>query len=272
MIRFLLQPWFNLLRPSFGGSSGPAPVAIPVSPPASLFPSLTQVLQGQGPGALGTATSSLEGIAGGLDVGSIYNSIVAASGREEATGRANIMASMGAGGMASSSDAMKATADYENQFQANLLKQLQTMQFQSEALKLSGAEGLMNTYANAAMAFAPTEEVMGTSAGPSIFSQVSSAATGGALAAAMLIMAHCWIAAELYGGWNSLEVYLLRSFLCSRRDIFGVSFVFLYIKFGQRVAAHIRTHPLSRRVVKFLFDWLLSRAYNWRFDLCRSQV
>ena len=167
----------------FGGGAK----AIPVKPPAPLFPGISQQIAQQGPGAISTATGAMEGAASGVDVKSIYDSIVQASQRQEATGRSNIAASMGAAGMASSSDAMKQYADYETQFQANLLSQLQQMQFQSEGLKLAGAQGLMETYGSAGMAFAPTQEVVGGMASP--FQQATGAASGVMTAIAALLAA-----------------------------------------------------------------------------------
>lgn len=250
------------------GPTGGA-TTVPITPPASLFPGTTGALSAAGPGAIGTATSTMTNVANGVDVSKIYQSVVDASKTQEATGRSNIMSSMGASGMASSSDAMKGLSDYENQFQANLLSQLSQMQFQNEQIKMSGATGLMDTYANAGMAFAPTEAVVGNS-GQSVFGQTTGAVAGAATLIATLMAAGCWVAAELYGGWGSLEVYLLRSFFISRRDPFGKSLVFLYVKFGQRLAKLIKTHRLLRAVVKFVFDKLMTHAYHWRFQ-CLDQ-
>lgn len=173
--------WCNL------GGGGAAGTTIPIAPPASLFPGSTTALAQQGPGAIGTATSVMEGIASGSNIQSIYNSVVAASKQQEQMGRANTMSSMGTEGMASSSDAMRSTQQYEQQFQASLLSQLGQMSLQNEQLQLGGAEGLMSTYGNAGMTFAPTEAVVGTTG--SMFSQISSAVTGGAMSSAMLLTA-----------------------------------------------------------------------------------
>jgi hypothetical protein len=113
-----------------------------------------------------------------LDVNSIYNSVVAASETQRKEGQAGVNSSMGASGMGASSDAMRASADYQNQFSANLLSQLQQMQFQSEALKLQGSSQLFETYGTAGMTFAPTAAVVGQQGGPSTFSQLASGSAG----------------------------------------------------------------------------------------------
>jgi hypothetical protein len=183
-------------------------------------------------------------------VNKIYASVTEASKRQEAEGRANIMSSMGSSGMAASSDAMRSTADFENQFQANLLQQLQTMQFQAEGLKLGGSEQLMNTYANAGMAFAPTQEVMGTQAGASIFSQAASATTGGAMAAAMLIAALCWVAASFYG-WDDHRTDVIRAWTAIESPEWYYN---LYSEHGEWISKT----PL-RWLFRPLFWWILRR-------------
>src|SRR5208282_4337874 len=229
----------------------------------SLFPGATGAIAGNAPGAINTATQTATNAAGGLDVNSIYNSIVSASQQQRQEGQAALTSSMGAAGMGASSDALRATADYQNQFSANLLQQLQTMQFQNEGLELAGSQQLMDTYATAGMTYAPSAAVVGQSGGPSTFSQLSSAGASAAEIALMAV-ALCWIAAELYGGWSSPEVFFLRRLITRSR-----SFTFLYVKFGQRVAAHIKEHKLSRRIVKYFFDRLLAKI--WR-EQCLKQV
>lgn len=163
----------------FGGSTAGT---IPVPPPASLFPGTTGALATAGPGAVGTATNDLSQIASGADVNSIYASIVAASKQATQTGQANLSAAMGAEGMASSSDMMRASAQYQTQANQNLLQQLQTLSLTNEQLQMGAGEGLLSNYTNVGTSFAPTAAVV-SGQSPNIAGTLVGAGTNAAMLA-----------------------------------------------------------------------------------------
>lgn len=74
--------------------------------------------------------------------------------------------------------------------------------------------------------------------------------------------AFCYVAAELYGGWDAYETIIVRRYLTEKKSAewYWRTAVEIYEKRGQAWAAHIRTNQLSRAIAKRVFDWLFSRA------------
>ena len=74
----------------------------------------------------------------------------------------------------------------------------------------------------------------------------------------------CWIAEALYGV-DTPRVVLVRAWLArcfKRRDGWALFIVPLYVRFGQRVAAHVRTIPAMKWIFRPVFDRAVRRAYR----------
>jgi|SRR5215831_1784121 len=69
---------------------------------------------------------------------------------------------------------------------------------------------------------------------------------------------HCWVAAELYGGWFEPETVAIRNWL--GRTWWMVPFVWFYTIVGQRWARAIRRNSRLRSVTRRLFDTFLRFA------------
>lgn len=68
----------------------------------------------------------------------------------------------------------------------------------------------------------------------------------------------CWIAAELYGGWEDPRTILVRAWLW---DNFREHWLYrLYLRFGERVAGMVRRHKVARKFFTFVFNNFLRRA------------
>lgn len=68
----------------------------------------------------------------------------------------------------------------------------------------------------------------------------------------------CWVAAELYGGWFSLETCSIRNWIWS--TWWMKPFALFYMRFGQRWAEWIKRNASARRMTKKLFDMFLRYA------------
>lgn len=75
----------------------------------------------------------------------------------------------------------------------------------------------------------------------------------------------CWIAAELYGGWEDRRVILLRLWLMQvfSRRWYGPMLLSAYVRGGECAARAIRTRKWMRRFFQWWFDGLLAQAEAW---------
>ena len=72
----------------------------------------------------------------------------------------------------------------------------------------------------------------------------------------------CWIAAELYGGWENKRVKAIQAwFLGPMRNTILYR---LYARFGQRIAERIKHSRTTRFAAHLLFDRLLTLAERWQ--------
>jgi hypothetical protein len=85
---------------------------------------------------------------------------------------------------------------------------------------------------------------------------------GATLGGAAIGKIPCWIAAELWGGWNEPRVTLLRAWMIRRADAGCTARCLLriYLKFGRRIADMMRRRPALRRTMDVIFSWMLRRA------------
>jgi hypothetical protein len=72
----------------------------------------------------------------------------------------------------------------------------------------------------------------------------------------------CWVAAELYGGWDEPRTVLVREWLHNefKKRWYGAPLVAAYMRFGERIAARIKTARRLRAAFQVVFDAALRRA------------
>lgn len=72
----------------------------------------------------------------------------------------------------------------------------------------------------------------------------------------------CWIAAELYGGWEDPRTIDVRQWIFGdfAKTAIGAIACSLYLRFGERIAEMIRVHRWMRKPFKALFDCALRKA------------
>jgi hypothetical protein len=75
----------------------------------------------------------------------------------------------------------------------------------------------------------------------------------------------CWIAAELYGGWEDPRTILVRMWLqiAFARRWYGLLLLAAYARWGEKMAARIKTQRRLRRFFQWVFDGLLAQAEEW---------
>lgn len=78
----------------------------------------------------------------------------------------------------------------------------------------------------------------------------------------------CWIAAELYGGWNDWRTCKIRFWLATRfqEHWYGRLFMRWYFIYGERTAKYIKTHKKARKAAQFVFDRFLRAAEKWNHN------
>lgn len=88
----------------------------------------------------------------------------------------------------------------------------------------------------------------------------------GTLGAAAIGKIPCWIAAELFGGWMEPRTRLVRAWMCSEgpKSRIGRLVLRVYRKFGERVAAKVRTSAALRAFFLPVFEEALGRAMAWQ--------
>ena len=86
---------------------------------------------------------------------------------------------------------------------------------------------------------------------------------GSAMEGIAALAALCWIAEVLYGV-NDTRTHTVRAFLLGDfgKTWLGSKIVFLYKKFGKRIAAIAKQSSLLRTVLKPIFNWFLKEAQN----------
>lgn len=75
----------------------------------------------------------------------------------------------------------------------------------------------------------------------------------------------CWIAAELWGGWSDPRTILVRIWLHTefRKRWYGPAVLWLYSRYGARLAERIKTDLWLRGQFTLLFDRALEVADKW---------
>ncbi len=123
------------------------------------------------------------------------------------------------------------------------------MQGKLAAQESGAAQGALNTQEQAAQTPSFMDELGKSVAGmPSSFAQGAGMAAGGG----------CWIAAELYGGWEDPRTLLVRSWIFGafRQSWYGELLCRAYLRWGEGLAEAIKV----RRRLRAGFQWLFDRA------------
>jgi hypothetical protein len=70
----------------------------------------------------------------------------------------------------------------------------------------------------------------------------------------------CWVAKELYS--DDWRVDVVRSYIYQQAEtsLFWFAFLSLYLAYGERFATYIKTHKRTRKITKFIFDRILTKA------------
>lgn len=85
----------------------------------------------------------------------------------------------------------------------------------------------------------------------------------------------CWVAAELFGGWNAYKTRIIRKYLEEKQFCGSWRWkkaVAFYQKHGERWAEHIKTHRMERTITQSVFEWLFVRAQMEIPERCRREV
>lgn len=78
----------------------------------------------------------------------------------------------------------------------------------------------------------------------------------GATVAAASIAA-CWVASEIYSGWDIYETVMARQYVTYEAPTWFRNF---YIKYGQSIAKFIHDKPVFKWMLKPLFDWFVKKG------------
>lgn len=89
---------------------------------------------------------------------------------------------------------------------------------------------------------------------------------GTAAGAGLQGLVGCWIAAELYGGWNEPRTVDVREWIFEEfvKTFWGFLLGHLYLHVGERVAGWIRRFPVLRKVFLPIFNAALAKAREGR--------
>lgn len=219
--------------------------------------------QGIGDVGLSAENTASQQSTGGSTAGAVgQNNLMAARTRNKGGFQIANNASAREGMEKSSSDAVNNIANNEK------LKQLQ----QQEGI--SGEQGLYGQNLNATLsALGAQNNATGelNQAGQSGWLQntlniLNTVSGMGTAAGGMGAKPFCWIAAELYGGWDDPRTKLVRSWLAEEfsKSRVGAAVLALYSHFGERVAAVVKRNMTVRAFFRWLFNQALKKAAAWR--------
>jgi len=228
----------------------------------TLTPFLTQRLlnpSGYSQGDMGAMLANAMGASGGADAGITGQANLEAGRSRNDAGFSTALDSAARSrtqAAASSAEGVAANNANVKQDQSN-----------SAASMLSGLYGTNVGAQGQALNTANGATQAGTQAGQSgwlqnltgIVGALGGAASG---AASMGFKPGCWIAAELYGGWNDPRTIDVRRWIFGdfAKTYVGRVACELYLLFGERIAEMIHRHRWMRKPFKALFDCALRKA------------
>jgi len=133
---------------------------------------------------------------------------------------------------------------------------------QQQQQGLAGLNGIYNTGNSTGLGYLNTAENASAAndqmidAGIGAVGQIGGGWAGGGF------KTPCWVAAELYGGWEDPRTHLVRNWIFGdfSKSYFGRMMAKLYLRFGERLAARIKTDWVSRWIMQKVFGWMLRQA------------
>lgn len=169
------------MKPTGGG-----PQVTPIPPPTPLFPNATNAAEVEGYASGKSGLTTLGSIAKGGNFQKLVDSIVNANQFYLKEGQAAVEEAAGGSGMRFSTDLLRNISDFRLQSQKDLTAQLGSLALQEQGQQLGAAGVLSGNLMQLATSFAPNSVVTQSPAGPSPFSQLSSA---GEAAMSLFLMA-----------------------------------------------------------------------------------
>lgn len=83
---------------------------------------------------------------------------------------------------------------------------------------------------------------------------------GDATSAAAQAAIFCWVAAEVFDGWNDMRTSFCRLYILMKGPKWFRS---LYCRFGKRFASFIKDKPIIKKMIKPVFEWMAKKGgYN----------
>jgi hypothetical protein len=75
----------------------------------------------------------------------------------------------------------------------------------------------------------------------------------------------CWIAAEVFDGWDDARTQLVRNYVLAGLDEGAIArfLVHAYMRFGERAARVVRAHRLARMLATDVVTGILRKARKW---------
>lgn len=70
----------------------------------------------------------------------------------------------------------------------------------------------------------------------------------------------CWVASEIFGGWNEPKTIGARVWLNLEAPRWVRNF---YMRFGERIASFIKDKPMLKRALRPFFEWASVRGWRW---------
>ena len=74
---------------------------------------------------------------------------------------------------------------------------------------------------------------------------------------------YCWVAAEIYGGWDKMETHLARYYVLNLAPKWFMKF---YGKYGERISKFIHNKPILKIALKPLFNLFIRRTI-WEYSM-----
>ena len=205
-------------------------------------------------GPMGPLLKQLLGTQGGYNQQAV-NALLAQMQPGIQRGEENLMEQFGAQGGRFSSSAQIGLGDYLSQVQLNegdIMAQMYQQSYQNMMNEIIGLTGPAEQYqASRPSGWDILSGILGIGTKLGSAALGNPALFGGAAAA-------CYVAAELYGGWNRVETTAIRQWLGRTWQM--RPFVWVYQRIGPQWAWWIRSNRHARRLTKLLFDWFLSKA------------
>jgi hypothetical protein len=155
--------------------------------------------------------------------------------------------------------------------------------YESAIGQLGGVAGMYNangtaSSANSAGGQADTEANAVNTSNQQFSNDIMGLATGGLGAAGSALSGAlgkggalgCWIAAELFGGWEDSRTIAVRTWLDKEfsKRWYGRLFLRWYSRYGENMSKRVHNNQAARRAFLRLFEWFLEQATKAEEGVC----